>query len=201
MRPFARLVMAGGVMLALTIALSGCGVPPWEQAGTGDGSTPSPTPSDIEVITNDLATGSTQRQLQAGDIELTIDYWSTLDMGDWLASANKPLSFSMSASLGTDTGQRVYLSKVTIVTSVAGPGGSALPAPANLTDQASVSPGYFVKEPYSYSQTFVLPALDSEARSITLSITYELLLQTTPQSSEYAKQTAADTITISIARP
>jgi hypothetical protein len=82
---------------------------------------------------------------------------------------------------------------------VQGKGGVSLPAPGALSDQASVAPGYLVKSPYSYSQTFVLPAVDAAATEVTLSFTYELLLQTTPTSTAYAKQTATDTLTIAIA--
>jgi hypothetical protein len=56
-----------------------------------------------------------------------------------------------------------------------------------------------VKAPYSYSQSFVLPSLDTAATSISLAITYEPLLQTTPASVEYAKQTATHPQTIAIA--
>ncbi len=185
-------------MVAL-LALAACGVPPWEAGnGSGGSSSPSASPSEIHIIENDLATGLTKRTLKAGDITLTVDYFSTLDMGQWYAAADKPISFSGSATLGTDDGQAVYLSKVTVNTTVKGPKGT-LPAPPALTDQSSVSPGYFIKAPYSYSQTFVIPALDKRATSVTLSIVYELLQQTTPASDQYAKQTASDTLTIAIA--
>jgi hypothetical protein len=98
----------------------------------------------------------------------------------------------------TDQGQGVYLSRVSVVVAVSGPQGQ-LDAPAPLSDQSTVSPGYDIKSPYSYSQTFILPAVDPTATSVTLSFTYELLIQTTPTSTAYAKQTASDQITIAIA--
>jgi len=189
------------VAAGLLLALAACGVPPWETGGGSGGSaTPSTSPSQIHVIKNDLATGATKRVLTAGDITLTVNYFSTLDMSQWIATADKPISFAASATLGTDDGQAVYLSKVTVNTAVQGPKG-ALAAPPPLTDQASVAPGYFIKAPYSYSQTFVLPALDKKATSVTLSIVYELLQQTTPTSDQYSKQTASDTLTVALAAP
>ena len=83
---------------------------------------------------------------------------------------------------------------------VAGPAG-ALAAPAALVDTSTVSPGYYVKSPYSYSQTFVIPAVDPAATSVTLSINYEMLLQTSKNSKSYSKQTASDTLTVAIAQP
>ena len=193
-----RRLAALGLAAALTTALSGCGQAPWD--GLDAGGTPSGTPTakaTITPIVNDLATGSTRHELTAGDAALTVDYSSSLNMGEWTAEANKPISFSISAALGTDDGQGVYLSKVSIIPAVSGPTG-ALDAPATFVDQSSLPTGYVVKAPYSYGQTFVLPAVDSTATSVTLSFTFELLIQTTPTSSTFAKQTASDQLTVAI---
>ncbi|MBK4346866.1 hypothetical protein [Lacisediminihabitans changchengi] len=185
---------------AVLLGLTGCGTPPWLDKGSASSSSPSPTASPtIRTITNDLATGSTKRALTAGSIGLTVNYWSDLAMDKWTAGANKPLSFSLTGALTPDDGQQVYLSKVSAVVAVSD-GNKSLPAPAPIADQASITPGYLIKTPYSYSQTFVLPALDPKATSVTLDLTYELLLQSTPTSAQYAKQTATDTIVIAIAR-
>jgi hypothetical protein len=190
-------VIAGAAALAL--GLAACGTPPWEQQGASGGSTPSASPSRIVVVHNDLATGSAKRTLKAGDVTLDVTYYSNLDIGKWTPGADKPLSLSASASLGSDQGQAVYLSKVTVSTTVQGPKGS-LPSPAAQSDDASVQPGYFVKSPYSYGPTFIIPPVDASATSITISIVYELLLQTTPTSTSYAKESASDTLTIALAR-
>lgn len=201
-----RAAAASSLALVAAIALSACGTAPWDQSRFNTSSaTASPTarptaPPTITPVVNELASGSARHTLQAGDIALTIDYYSTLSMDQWTAEANKPLTFSLTGALGTDDGQSFYLSRVTLTPGVDGPLGS-LPAPAPLTDQASVPPGYYVKSPYSYSQTFILPALDPAATSITVSFTYEILLQTAPGSGDYAKQTASDQLTIAIAQP
>ena len=194
-KPRFRIASTAGIALASALLLGGCGAAPFLTDGTA---TPTPTSSgEITSIQNDLASGSAQRTLTAGNISLAVNYWSDLAMDEWTSSANKPLNLSLIATLAGDEGQRVYLSKVTVVAAVTGPNGS-LPAPATLVDAANVAPGYQVKSPYSYSQSFVLPPLDSAATSISLAITYELLLQTTPTSTEYAKQTATDLLTIAI---
>jgi len=180
------------------LILSGCGTAPWAGAGTAASATPTAKPT-ITAIVNDLSTGSAKHQITAGDASLTVDYSSTLNMGEWTADANKPISFALSATLGTDDGQAVYLSKVTVLSAVSGPTG-ALETPAPFVDQSSVANGYFMKAPYSYGQTFVLPAVDPTATSVTFSFTYELLIQTTPTSTSFAKQTASDQITVAIAK-
>ena len=184
---------------ALTLTLAACGQAPWAGLEASSG-TPTPTAkATITPIVNDLSAGSARHELVAGDAALTVDYSSSLSMDQWTASANKPVSFSVSAALGTDDGQGVYLSKVSIVTAVSGPTG-ALDAPATFVDQSSLPTGYVMKAPYSYGQTFVLSAVDPAATSVTLSFTYELLIQTTPTSTTFAKQTASDQLTIAIAK-
>jgi len=197
-KPRFRTAGIAGIALASTLLLGGCGTAPFLTDATP---TPTPTSSgEITSVENDLATGSVERTLAAGNISLGINYWSDLPMDQWTPAANKPLNLSMIATLAGDEGQRIYLSKVTVVAAVDGKNGS-LAAPASLVDEANVAPGYQVKAPYSYSQSFVLPPLDPAATSISLAITYELLLQTTPTSAEYAKQTATDLLTIAIAPP
>ena len=190
----ATLTVAAG----LTLALTGCGTAPWAELSTAAASA-TPTPkATVALVTNDLVNGSTQRTITAGDVTLTVDYYSSLNMGQWTAGANKPLSLTATAALGTDDGKAVYLSKVSVFPGVAGPDG-ALDAPDTQVDVSDLDNGYFMKAPQSYGQTFVWPAIDEEATSLTLSFTYELLIQTTPTSSTYAKQTASDTLTIAIA--
>jgi hypothetical protein len=194
-------VTATAAALVLLPALAGCGQSPL--AATSPTATPTPTatsPAPIEVVVNDLATGSLVRTLTAGAITLNADYYSTLTMDKWTADANKPITFNIKGSIAGDAGQNLYISKVSVVAGVSGPDG-ALPAPAPISDTATVAPGYSIKDPYTYNQTFILPAVDQAATALTLSFTYELLLQTTPTSAEFAKQTATDTLTIAIAEP
>jgi hypothetical protein len=179
------------------VTVSGCGQAPWSELSADATATPT-AKATIAAIRNDLSTGSAQRTITAGDASITVDYSSSLNMGEWTAGANKPISFSATAALGTDDGQAVYLSKVSVIPGVSGPDG-ALEAPAPVIDKSDLANGYFMKAPYSYGQTFVLPAIDPAATSLTLSFTYELLIQTTPTSATYAKQTASDQLTVAIA--
>jgi hypothetical protein len=205
-RGFVKTAIAGALGLATVVGVTGCGTAPWDQtqfnttsATPTRSSSPTPLPT-ITPVVNELATGSAHHTLQAGSIALTVDYYSTLSMDQWTAEANKPITFSLGGVLSPDDGQSFYLSRVTLTPAVAGATG-ALPAPAPSTDQAPVQPGYYIKSPYNYSQTFILPALDPEATSVTLSFTYEILLQTAPGSGDYAKQTATDQLTVAIAQP
>ena len=181
--------------------LAGCSPAPFSSAPLST-STPSPASSSssgkVTTIVNELAGGTTIHQVSAGDIGLTINYYSELNMAKWTASANKPVSLSLKASYNGPKKQRVYLASLTETTQVNGPKG-ALTAPAPFADQSTVTPGYLIRSPYTYSQTVILPALDPKATSVTLTFTYALLLQAEPGSKTYAKQTAVDTLTVAIA--
>ena len=200
---FPRLLTTTGRALGASALLlwSGCSAAPLqtrEAQQTVIVDTP-PTAFPLETVVNELATGSGLHSLTAGDVALSANYWSTLGMDKWTASANKPISFSLQGKLGTDDGQAVYLARVSVETTVEGPTG-ALPAPSHFSDSATISPGYLIKSPYSYSQTFTVPAIDPKATSATFSLTFELLVQSAPGSSNYAKQTATDQIVVAIAQ-
>jgi hypothetical protein len=189
-------VRTTGVLLILALALSGCSTPPWATPTAS----PSVSPSSTEVpqpVPNDLSSGSTERGLTAGPLAISIDYWSTLTMDKWTAEALKPVSLSMITQITPNDGQKVYLQRATMI---------ATPMSATETfdtlsaqvDSATTSPGYLVLDPYSYSQTFTVGPTPKGATYVSLEFTYEYLVQATPTSSDYAKQTATDTITVAI---
>ncbi|MFT4212232.1 MAG: hypothetical protein QM626_10220 [Microbacterium sp.] len=192
-----------GAATALTLAvalLAGCGVAPWN-----DDSSASPTTSTATAvptpISNDLSTGSTERTVTAGSVTATINYWSTLSMDLWTPTALKPISLSLSTTVTPDDGQKVYLQTATMVVVPGNSSGALSPLDAQ-TDTYSVpssgAPGYLVLSPYSYSQTFNIGEVPAESTYVTVQLTYDFLVQTTPTSSEYAKQTASDTLVVLI---
>ncbi|WP_404443885.1 hypothetical protein LG315_10660 [Microbacterium marinum] len=187
-----RLAIASAAMLG-AIVLAGCGPSPWALQS------PEPTVTDVAgsaaptdvapPVENDLSGGSTERQVTAGAVTATIDYWSTLRMDKRTPNAVKPVSLSMITKVKPNDGQKVYLQKATML--------------APQVDESSLNgtPGYLVLSPYSYSQTFNVGQVPAEATYVTVQFTFDYLVQTTPKSKEYAKQTASDTLTIAIAQP
>jgi len=193
MRRFTRLVTvvaAGAVGAAL---LAGCGPAPWDQGGTPSAtSTAVPTP-----VPNDLSGGSTQRELTAGPVTATVDYWSTLAMDEWTPEAVKPVSIALKTTVQPADGQKVYLQRASMTAVPSSAAGPLDPLEPQV-DASTVDPGYLVLDPYSYSQTFNVGPVPAEATFVTLQFSYDFLVQTTPTSSEYAKQTATDTITVAL---
>ena len=133
----------------------------------------------------------------AGAVTATVDFWSTLSMDRWTPEAIKPVSLSMTTTVQPADGQKVYLQRATM-TAVPSTAGEQLPPLEPQVDAATVSPGYLVLSPYSYSQTFNVGPVPVEATSVTLQFAFDFLVQTTPTSSEYAKQTATDTLTVAL---
>jgi len=193
MRRFTRLVTvvaAGAVGAAL---LAGCGPAPWDQGGTPSAtSTAVPTP-----VPNDLSGGSTQRELTAGPVTATVDYWSTLAMDEWTPEAVKPVSIALKTTVQPADGQKVYLQRASMTAVPSSAAGPLDPLEPQV-DASTVNPGYLVLDPYSYSQTFNVGPVPAEATFVTLQFSYDFLVQATPTSSEYAKQTATDTITVAL---
>ena len=209
--------------LALSL-LVGCGPPPWEvaqqraspSAATSATSTPKPStpkpstpkpkptatptpaPAPTEPVRNDLSKGSLRRTLTAGNTELTIKYWSTLDLGRWTPGASKPLSVSASAEFTDDSEQDIYLSETQVAIEAVDAAGESYPVDP-IVDRADVSPGYVITAPTSYGQVFTIPAVPANSRSVILTITYELLVQTAPDVQRYSRQAAVDIVEIALA--
>lgn len=194
--PAVRRTIRAVAIVAASVAFVGCGPSPWS-AEPGD-ATLSPTVSVPPPVPNDLSSGSTERELTAGAVSAQVDYWSTLSMDQWTAGAVKPISISLLTTVIPGDGQKVYLQKASMIATPASADETFAPLDAQL-DAASVTPGYLVLSPYSYSQTFNVGPVDEAATHVTVQLTYDFLVQTTPTSKEYAKQTATDTLTVAIA--
>lgn len=191
----------GAAMVGASVfALTACGAPPWAQGGGQGTPSASPTVTQTTVpqpVRNDLASGSTQRTLTAGAVGATVDYWSTLSMDKWTPTALKPVNLSMVTTVTPNDGQKVYLQRATM-TAVPGNASQSF-APLSAQSDQTDAPGYLVLAPYSYSQTFNVGEVPADATFVTLQFTFEFLVQTTPTSNEFAKQTASDTLTVAIA--
>jgi hypothetical protein len=201
-----RLAAASITAGVAIVVLTGCGPSPWAlQSPTPTVTEAAPSTSPEEVappVPNDLSSGSTERRITAGSVTARIDYWSTLRMDLWTASALKPVSISMVTRVTPNDGQDVYLQKATMV-AVPGNATESFPALSPQVDESTLTgtPGYLVRNPYSYSQTFNVGQVPAEATFVTLQFTYDYLVQTTPTSKQFAKQTATDTVTVAIAQP
>ena len=192
-----------------------CGPPPWQQpvssvsptvratplpssAVSSGASSSASAPPAVKPASNDLAKGSLERKLTAGNTELTIKYWSTLDLARWTPGASKPLSLSASAAFTDDSEQDIYLSEVKVAVDAVDPDGGTQ-ALETLIDKADVKPGFVITAPTSYGQVFTLPPAPAGTRSLTVTLTYQLLVQTAPEEKRYSRQAAVDILEVALA--
>lgn len=190
-----RLIGATTAAAVTCMLLAGCAGAPWSDSTATPTATATVVPTPVP---NDLSSGSTARTLTAGAVSIDVNYWSTLAMNQWVAGAIKPLSLSLTATIQPSDGQKVYVQRATMTATPSSADSTLYPLDAQV-DQATVSPGYLVLSPYSYTQTFNVGPVDSSATYVTLQFTFDLLVQTTPTSTEYSKQTASDTVRVAIA--
>ena len=185
--------------------VGGCGTPPWQEGAspspsnaktaTSPSASPTPTPTSASVK-NDLAKGSRKRTLSAGAAEVKVTYWSTLDLQQWTPDVPKPLNVVATATLdGGAKGQNVYLSTVRVTSTATGEDGTPKVLDP-VDDTADVKPGYLITKPSSYQQVFTLPAAAAGSTAMQITITYELLIQSAPDSKTYLRQATSDTFQV-----
>jgi hypothetical protein len=141
---------------------------------------------------NDLKTKRLDRRFRAGSIRITVTYTTSETFDRWRPGVPEPLNITMTAR-GAG-GQKVYLSRLTIYMDISddtGPLGGPEPI-VDSADNAGISPGFLVTTPNTYNQVFVLPPLPDGARTLVLSLRYEILLLQGPH--DYVKRAATDSI-------
>jgi hypothetical protein len=198
--------------IALALALSGCGglpgfgssapsvapVPPASSTAVTPSVTPaSPKPTAKPAARNDLRSGQVKRSFRVPGLTVSTTYQTPLAINKWTPDVTKPLNVTLTAYADKAKAQKIYLTRVRANISVSDNSGR-LDSPDALVDTANISPGFIVTFPYTYGQVFVIPSVDTGATSITIDFTYEFLLQVTPSSKDYAKQSARDSLTIAL---
>ena len=163
-------------------------------------------PSTGKPAHNDMKKGRVTRSLKAGGgVKVTVKYSLRNRVQRWSPGVGQPLEVSMEAihqqrigQYSTPTDRKIYLSRVTADLGVSDATGQ-LDSPDPLLDKADVKPGFFVTSPSSYTQVFVLPSMPDEATKLTIDFRYELLvLQSQSTTRDFSKQTATDTLVISM---
>jgi hypothetical protein len=139
--------------------------------------------------TGDLAKGSLVRKLDAGALSLAVNYWSDQKPETW--SADKAVVLRLSAHLErkgviSPTAVPVKISRFWVT----------------LDDGTSVSTlvddrGEFViTPPYSYGSALTIRPANKTATSAIMSVEFDLLIETTPTSKAYFRQTVLDTVSL-----
>jgi hypothetical protein len=139
----------------------------------------------------DLYRGSLTRKLTAGDRTVVVNYWTDADPKTF--SARTSTVVKLSAHLeGPDTGagptNAVKVSRF-LATEDDGTTSSTL-----AEDRGE----FVITPPFSYGTALTVRPADPTATSVTLSIQFELLVETAPDSGAYARQTVLDSVRIAL---
>jgi hypothetical protein len=208
-----RSVSAAAVLVTGTLLLSGCTLPdvasmspdlPKKHAAAAPQATATPSatpaasraaapvpapvtaaPVTTHVDRGDLAAGSLTRKLQAGSRTLVIDYWT--DTAPSAITATAPTVLQMSAHI--EDGDADHAVKVSRFVANLDDG----TATTTLSDDRGE---FVVTPPYSYGTALTVRATNPAATSASLSVEFDLLIETAPGSGAYFRQTVLDTIRI-----
>lgn len=148
------------------------------------------TSAESTIVPNDrgdLYRGSLTHKLAAGDRTLVADYWMDADPAK--LSATTPTVINLSAHLADgDTEHTVKVSRFL-----------ATEDDGTTTSTLSDDRGEFVvTPPYSYGTALTVQPANPAAASVTLSIQFDLLVETVPGSGAFFRQTVLDTVRIAL---
>ena len=200
------------MVLGVTLAVSGCSMQPLSMsrrlgptaasttatpatatagttsrvaAASGAAAAPSASLAAVQppVVRGALATGSMVHTLAAGGRTLVVDYWTSQPVATWTSDDNVAINVSAHMQ-GSDTRHAVLVTRFTATLDV------------DASAQASVlrdDNGRFVMTPpYSYGSTVMMPSQPATARTATISVEFDLLIETVPGSGQYFRQTVLD---------
>ncbi len=202
-RPMSRQRWAGAVLLVATgVALSGCTLPDVSMSpGLGDASAsttaapPTPTPEAPVTVpvadpgptrpAGDLDTGSTTRTVPAGERTLVVDWWTAEQAAQWRAADTKGVQLSAHLE-GGDADLEVLVTRFVATAD----DGTARTTVAEDRGEFALQP------PYSYGTALVLTPSAPDAEQVTLSVQFDLLVETEPGSQRYFRQTVLDSIVL-----
>ena len=192
-------IRALGLALALAAGLSGCSLPdvsmsPGLARETASSATPSPSgattapPTAVEAAApartpGDLDTGSVTHSVTAGDRTVVIDWWTDQDATRWTADADKTVQLAAHI----EGGNRNQAVKVTRFVAVADDG-------ATRTTVTEDRGEFVLTPPFSYSTALSPAPSAGTADQLTLSVQFDLLVETEPGSQEWFRQTVLDSI-------
>jgi hypothetical protein len=162
---------------------------------TQTSATATPT-SSRHKLRNDLQTGRKEHVVKSGRLIVKVKYSTTLRTVHWTPKMRKPLDLKLTAFVDGMREQKVYLSALTLYATASDNSGP-VSSPDALKDRADIRPGYLVTSPESYTQSFVLPAVDDGATALNVDLHFEFLI---PQGQfaarDYSKRTAKDSLTV-----
>jgi hypothetical protein len=141
------------------------------------------TPSAPARPAGDLDSGSLTRTLPAGDRTVVIDYWTADEATTWTAAEDKTIQLAAHVE-GGDADTEVLVTRFAATTD----DGTSRTLAAEDRGEFALMP------PFSYTTALSLPGTASPATALTVSVQFDLLVETEPGSERYFRQTVLDAL-------
>jgi hypothetical protein len=139
------------------------------------------------VDRGDMFRGSLTSKLQVGFRNLVVDYW--LDADPATLSATTPTVVQLSAHFeDSDTEHALKVSRFLATTDEGG-------ASTTLAEDRGE---FVITPPFSYGSAMTIRPVDRTATAVTLTVQFDLLLESVPGSGAYFRQTVIDTVRIAL---
>ncbi|MCO7220260.1 hypothetical protein [Klenkia sp. PcliD-1-E] len=202
-RPRGSRALTGLLALPLALGvLSGCWLPDVSMSPGVPGSSPEATasPSSSAAATptaepvaaaadrpsGDLDAGSVTHVQPAGDRELVIDYWTTQQAVAWTPADTKSIQLSAHLEGEESTASSIEV-LVTRFSAVLDDG----TARSTVVDDRGE---FALQPPFTYGTALELPPTDPAAASVTVTVQFDLLVETGRGTDRYYRQTVIDTL-------
>ncbi len=139
------------------------------------------TPPVADRTPGDLDTGSTTRTLPAGDRTVVLDYWTVDQAATWTAADDKSIQLAAHVE-GGDPDTEVLITRFAATAD----DGTTRILLAEDRGEFALMP------PFSYTTSLTLTEAAPDATSLSVSVQFDLLVETEPGSERYFRQTVLD---------
>ena len=142
-----------------------------------------PAAAQPPLVRGALATGSMVRMLATGGRTLVVNYWTSQPVATWTSADNVAITLSAHMA-GSDTRHTVLVTRFKATLDV--------DASSEATVLREDSGRFVMTPPYSYGSAMIMPAQPATARTATITVEFDLLIETVPRSGQYFRQTVLD---------
>ena len=142
-----------------------------------------PAAAQPPLVRGALATGSMVRMLATGGRTLVVNYWTSQPVATWTSDDNVAITLSAHMA-GSDTRHTVLVTRFKATLDV--------DASSEATVLREDSGRFVMTPPYSYGSAMIMPAQPATARTATITVEFDLLIETVPRSGQYFRQTVLD---------
>lgn len=207
-RPTPRATRTAAGLLALPLSLvvlTGCWLPDVSMSTDPRGAAPATSAAATETSgaaeteepaasstptrpSGELDAGSVTHQQPAGDRTLVIDYWTTQQATGWTPSSTKTIQLSAHLE-----GQEQTAASITVdVTRFA----AVLDDGSTRTTVVEDRGQFALQPPFTYGTAIELPASDPAVDSVTVTVQFDLLVETGKNTDSFYRQTVIDTLVL-----